>query len=191
VAGTIKMANFKIPTSGFIEFEQIPYLVEIFPSPIMQALKTVSHHVKDRNDLLRSSNQLKFHELFVPEKNIIEATIKGIKVKVSANDFMTWQLERASSETLLEVINKTDASVTEILDYEKEYKNNPDYDPENWLNIYNQEQRENGILYIDRLRTDASKLFYDEVARAILDKNYGMVGTKSRNRVYRKFLSIH
>jgi hypothetical protein len=73
------------------------------------------------------------------------------------------------------VINKTEASVTEILDYEKEYKNNPDYDPENWLNIYNQEQRENGILYIDRLRTDASKLFYDEVARAILDKNYGMV----------------
>ena len=169
------MANVKIPKTGHVEFHSIPYLVEIFPSPILKALKTLPYEVTDKNDLIRSSNHFGFNEFFFSEEESVLATIEGKEEQVSTNDFLLWQLERMSSEGLYKLINKVGAKVTNILDFEAEFKMDADYSPEDWMNSYNDEFLEKGIDYIDRLKAAAAEEFYSIIIESLLDNNYGIV----------------
>jgi hypothetical protein len=99
------------------------------------------------------------------------------QAQVSA--FLRWQLERVSEETLWQLISKTDASVTELLDSDAEYEKDSDYDPENWLSVYAKDEYPGkAVAYIRRLREEVADEFYKVVVAAILDERYGLLNTE-------------
>ena len=80
--------------------------------------------------------------------------------------------------TIYHLINKTNASVDNILDFDTEYNKDEDYCPDIWLNVYESEQYlEKGLAYIERLKLEVPDKFYKALINSILDENYGLLNS--------------
>lgn len=84
--------------SSGIQFSSVPYLVEIFPSPLPEEAN--GEPIESAQDLLMTSMDHGFSEIFIPASETVSATVDGKKVQIKRNDFLAWQLVRASAPTL-------------------------------------------------------------------------------------------
>ena len=152
------------------------HLIEIFPSPLPDSNE--DQEITCESDLFRASSNYGFDELYLNDSDIIRGESEGKDHQFTLNDFVQWQLERMQAITIYHLINKTNASVDNILDFDTEYNKDEDYCPDNWLNVYESEQYlEKGLAYIERLKLEAPDKFYKALINSILDENYGLLNS--------------
>lgn len=158
-----------------VQFQQVDYLIEIFPSPIPKVISNVE--IKTEGDLLRMSSHEGYDELFFPDSDFITGESKGVLLKLSRSDFLRWQLERFSNQTLYHLLNKTDCQITHLMDEDAEYEKDPDYHPEGWLDpSYNEEGYfEKGLNFIERVKKEVTDDFYKSVINSMIDPNCGLL----------------
>lgn len=153
------------------------HVVEFFPAPLPEDLD--GEEVTTESDLFRASHVNGYDEIFLAEGDAIHGEREGKKYTFPIEDFLRWQLERVNAETLWQLISKTDASVTEILDGDAEYDKDPDYYPEGWLNYHAREEHPGkGLAYIERLRKEVPDEFYAVVIESMLDETYGVLNSE-------------
>lgn len=153
------------------------HVIEFFPAPLPEDLD--GEEVTSESDLFRASHVNGFDEIFLAEGDTIQGECEGKKYKFAIEEFLRWQLERVNAETLWQLISKTDASVTEILDGDAEYDKDPDYHPEGWLNYHAREEHPGkGLAYIERLRKEVPDEFYAAVIESMLDETYGVLNSE-------------
>ena len=152
----------------------ISHLIEIFPSPLPDSNE--DQEITCESDLFRASSNYGFDELYLNDSDIVRGESEGKDHQFTLNDFVQWQLERMQAITIYHLINKTNASVDNILDFDTEYNKDEDYCPDIWLNVYESEQYlEKGLAYIERLKLEAPDKFYKALINSILDENYGLL----------------
>ncbi len=152
------------------------HLVEIFPSPLPDSID--ENPIDSEDDLFRASSSAGFDELYLIDSDVVQGTCKNKQYEFSISDFLRWQLERMQAITLYHLINKTSASVDNILDADAEYEKDEEYYPESWLNVYESEEYlEKGLAYIERLRKEVADDFYESLTNAILDEDYGLLNS--------------
>ena len=155
----------------------VSHLIEIFPSP----LPKFNEHEKEicsEVDLFRMSGHttLGCQELFLNNSYVVMGESEGKLYKFSLRDFIEWQLKRMNTLTIYHLIGKTEASVENILDSDVEYKKDPDYYPEDWLNVYQSEKYlDKGLSYIERLKKEVASAFYKVLIDAILNDACGLL----------------
>ena len=110
------------------------HLIEIFPSPLPDSNE--DQEITCESDLFRASSNYGFDELYLNDSDIIRGESEGKDHQFTLNDFVQWQLERMQAITIYHLINKTNASVDNILDFDTEYNKDEDYCPDIWLNVY-------------------------------------------------------
>ena len=150
------------------------HVVEFFSPPLPTSIDTLD--IATEADLFRLSHLSGYDEIFISQGKTIEGECAGKRYTFAIEDFLRWQLERVNEDTLWQLINKTDASVTEILDNEAEYERDPDYYPEGWLNVYAKDEYPGRALaYIKRLREEVPDQFYGVLIESMLDEHYGLL----------------
>ena len=150
------------------------HLIEIFPAPLPESFD--ENPVSSEADLFRMSISEGFNELYLNDSDIVYGECQGKEYQFALTDFVRWQLERMEPLTIFYLINKTDASVDNILDFDTEYEKNEDYYPEGWLNAYeSKEYLDKGLAYIQRLRKEVPDEFYKTLTDAILNEDYGLL----------------
>jgi hypothetical protein len=153
------------------------HVVEFFSAPLPEDLD--GEDVSTEADLFRASHVNGYNEIFLAEGKTINGECEGKKCQFAIEDFLRWQLERVNEETLWQLISKTDAAVTEILDGDAEYEKDPDYNPEGWLNFYARDEYPGKAeAYIKRLRQEAPDEFYGALIESMLDDRYGLLNTE-------------
>ncbi len=153
------------------------HLVEFFSAPLPDELEG-GGKISSEADLFRSGCQLGFGELFLTDDKDVVGVCEGQKYRFSIEDFLRWQLELLDEDTLWQVIGKTDAPVSEILDRNVEIEKNPDYYPDDWLNFYyRNEYPGKGLALVKRMRQEAPDKFYGTLIESILDENVGLLNT--------------
>jgi len=153
------------------------HVVEFFPAPLPDELSGIA--VSTEADLFRASHVNGYDELFLVRSQTIVGKCEEKTYEFSIEDFLRWQLERMNEETLWMLISKTEAAVTEILDFDIEYDKDPDYYPEGWLNIYAQDEYlGKAVGYIKRLRQEAPNEFYAALISSVLDDGCGVLNTQ-------------
>lgn len=158
-----------------LQFHSIENVIEIFPFPIPSEINDVQ--IEDESELFRMSAHEGFEELYVPSNEIISAESEGKTHKITREEFLRWQLERMSSKTIYQLISKTSANLTEILDSDAEYDKDNSYDPESWLNPYDTEDGnyEKGLKFIERLKNESPDEFYKILIDSIIDPDFGVL----------------
>ena len=158
-----------------VQFQQVDYLIEIFPSPIPKVISNVE--IKTEGDLLRMSSHEGYDELFFPDSDFITGESKGVLLKLSRTDFLRWQLERFSNQTLYHLLNKTDCQITQLMDEDAEYEKDPDYHPEGWLDpAYDEDGYfEKGLNFIERVKKEVTDDFYKTLINSMIDPNCGLL----------------
>ena len=153
------------------------HVVEFFPAPLLEDIEGES--IASESDLFRASHINGFDEIYLASGKTISGECEGKKCQFAIEDFLRWQLERVNDETLWQLISKTDAAVTEILDGDAEYEKDPDYNPEGWLNFYAREEYPGkAVSYIKRLREEVPDEFYAALIESMLDESYGVLNTE-------------
>ena len=150
------------------------HLIEIFPAPLPDSFD--ENPVRTETDLFRMSIFEGFNELYLNDSDIVYGECQGKGYQFALTDFVRWQLERMEPLTIFYLINKTDASVDNILDFDAEYEKDEDYYPEGWLNAYeSKEYLVKGLAYIQRLKKEVPDEFYKTLTDAILNEDYGLL----------------
>jgi len=163
------------------------YMVEIFNPPLMSECPDGTE-IDTAWDLIRMSTHEGFNELFLTNSEVVNGESNGKQLKFSRDDFLRWQLERFSGETLYHLAAKTEARIAsscntdfepveKLLNYDDEIEKDPDYDPDEWLNENNadSENRQKGLALIERLRKEKPNEFYKLIINGILDKQVGVL----------------
>lgn len=159
-----------------IEFDYVTSVFEIFPSPLPNQINRDGdmQDIEDATDLFRTSMHLGFDELYLPDREVVTAKSGGDDVSFSATDFVRWQLERFRTETLYYLINKVNFSVDEFMDADEEYERDNEYDPEGWLSEYQENNKEQGLALIEKMRQEKADGFYNALALGIVDEENGL-----------------
>lgn len=155
-----------------VQFHDISYVVEIFPSP--PPMEIDDREIESADNLFRSSGILGFNELFIPATDEVEAESDGEKLVFSREEFLKWQLQRFNHQTIYYIINKIEANFSEIFDWDEESEKDEDYDPDSWLNEYDNDSFHKGIDFIQRLIKEAPEEFYGKLIDGILDEDDGL-----------------
>ncbi|MEY4567867.1 MAG: hypothetical protein RLY14_2837 [Planctomycetota bacterium] len=158
-----------------VEFRDLQYVVEIFPSPL--PLEYDGEIVSDANDLLLTSEAYGFSEIFFPNTEKVWGVIDGKKVQFKREDFLAWQLLRATPATLYHLANKTCLDLQEMLDFDEEFAKNNSYDPDAWLNPYQAtgESYANGLELVEKLRIKKPAQLISLLVSAMIDPNSGVL----------------
>lgn len=171
--------------SKVIHFHGVSHLVELFPAPIPDVIDTENgaYQIEDASDLMQMSHWLGTTELYIPAGETVTAKTEDLELEITATEFVKLQLKKATLETLYYIINKTETApeIVEILDVEAEYENDKNYYPEGWLNEYNIESIENGLLYLARLKQEESDSLFQIIARGCLNPYTGLKGWLEEN----------
>jgi hypothetical protein len=153
------------------------HLVEFFPAPLPEEID--GDTVFTESDLLRASNASGYDEFFLVNTQTIDGECDRKIYQFPVSEFIRWQLERINGKTLWQLISKTTALVTELLDSDAEYERDPNYDPESWLNVYAEDEYPGAaVAYIRRLREEVPDKFYEILAKSIVDDRYGLLNTE-------------
>ena len=154
------------------------YMIEIFNAPLM---------TDDSNgvvfntawDLFRMSMHEGFDELFLTNSDLVIGESNEKHLQFSRDDFLRWQLERFSAETLYHLAAKTDVLIasSDDEDFEDKCEKDPDYDPEAWLNenIQDASNKQKGLNLIEEIRKEKPDEFYKLMIDGILDKHVGLL----------------
>lgn len=154
----------------------VSHMVEFFPAPIPERMDDLT--IEKETDLFRMSHIFGYDEIFLNEGYWVYAECEGERYRFPINEFLRWQLERVNAETIWQLISKTDALVSDILDDESEYEKDPEYNPEAWLDIYARDEVPGkGVAFIQRLRSEAPDRFYSALVESLLDKQFGLLNT--------------
>lgn len=171
------MEMIKDHIANGVEFNYLTSVFEIFPSPLPLQINQDGdmQDIEDATDLFRTSMHLGFDELYLPDREVVTVKSGGDDVSFSATDFVRWQLERFSAETLYYLINKIDFSVDDFMDADEEYERDNDYYPDGWLSEYEDDSKAEGLKLIERMRAEKSDDFYSALISGILDEEYGLL----------------
>lgn len=154
----------------------VSHLIEIFPTPLPKFFDEYEKEICSEVDLFRMSHQAGFNELFLNNSDVVMGESDGKLCKFSLRDFIEWQLKRMNTLTIYHLIGKTEAHVDNILDWDVEYKKDSDYNPEDWLNVYQSEKYlDKGLSYIERLKKEVASAFYKVLIDAILNDACGLL----------------
>lgn len=155
---------------------RVSHLIEIFPSPLPESFD--ENPINSAYDLFRTSTAEGFNEFYLNDSEVVFGECQDKELEFSLTDFIQWQLERMQPITIYHLINKTDASVQNILDGEAEYEKDENYNPDSWLNAYESEEYlQKGLTYIERLKQEVPDQFYKALTNAILDQDFGLLNT--------------
>lgn len=150
------------------------HLIEFFSVPLPSNLDETK--LLTSQDLFRISNHVGYHEIYLANSPTIEGKSEANVYTFSMQDFLRWQLERVNEDTLWQLISKTGAAVTEILELDIELDKDPDYDPVSWLSPYMEDEYSGKALtYIARLRRERPEAFYAVLTESILDPQFGVL----------------
>lgn len=153
---------------------QATHLIELFPAPLPEELDELE--IETESDLFRASHLGGYDEIFIADGETIDGECEGETYQFAIEDFLRWQLERVNEDTLCQLIDKTDASVCEILDGDAEYDKDPEYNPEDWLNYYLKDDHPGkAVAYIKRLREEVPDEFYGELIQSLRDESFGLL----------------
>lgn len=158
-----------------IQFEALPCLVEMFPAPLPEEVN--DERVDDIFDLTMTSAHFGFDEIFVPKKKTVTGQMGGKVMEFKTEDFLAWQLIRASARTLYFLGSKTDAMLYRLLDLDAEYEKDESYDPEDWLYPYGktEEALQPGLDFVERLRRERPQELIACLVESILDEDFGVL----------------
>jgi transcriptional regulator with XRE-family HTH domain len=161
-----------------VYFHGVSHLVELFPAPIPTVIETENGEceIEGASDLMQMSHWFGTTELYLPSGPTVTAKTEDEELEISAEDFIRFQLEKATPETLYYIINKTDADpdVAEILDGDAEYEKDENYDPETWLIEYDEDSLEDGVAFVARLKREEPDALFEILANCCLDADTGL-----------------
>ncbi len=158
-----------------MQFDAVPYVIEMFPAPLPDEVN--EEPVNNIFDLTMTSAHFGFDEIFVPRKKTVTGRMGDQAVEFKTEDFLAWQLMRASARTLYFLGSKTDAMLYRLLDFDEEYEKNENYDPEDWLYPYGKTEQElqPGFDFVERLRREKPQELVDCLVGSILDEDFGVL----------------
>ncbi len=129
-----------------------------------------------------------FDTLFLTYSDVVRGESEGKQLKFARDDFLRWQLERFSAETLYHLAAKTDARIAsscntdfepaeKLLDFDEECERDPEFDPDEWLNenIQDEDNKQKGLELIKRLRNEKPDEFYKLLIDGILGEHTGLL----------------
>jgi len=169
-----KSANLEKLSENGIKFNQIDFVVEIFPAPLPEEISDME--IETESDLFRMSAHEGYYELYVPSDEKVSGESEDKTYEFKRFDFLKWQLIRCNNETIYHLMNKTGFYLPDILDPDEEYEKDNDYDPDSWLNSTESdtENFSKGIALIQRLKDEHAEIFYTKLIEALLDPDYGV-----------------
>lgn len=154
------------------------YMVEIFNAPLMSD-DSNGADIETAWDLFRMSAHEGFDELFLTNSDLVNGESNGKHLQFSRDDFLRWQLERFSAESLYHLAAKTDVHIasSDDDDFEEKYEKDPEYNPDEWLNENNsdQENKQKGLNLIEQIRKEKPDEFYQLLIDGILDEHVGLL----------------
>lgn len=161
------------------------YFVEIFDAPL-PAEDSYGSEIETASDLFRMSEG--FDELFLTKFDVVRGESKGKQLLFSRENFLRWQLERFSAVTLYHLAAKTDARIAsscntdyepeeKLLDFDTESELDPEFNPDDWLNenILDDNNKQNGLALVERLRNEKPDKFYKLIIDGILSEDSGLL----------------
>lgn len=154
----------------------VSHMVEFFPAPIPERMDDLT--IEKETDLFRMSHIFGYDEIFLNEGYWVYAECEGRRYRFPISEFLRWQLERINAETIWQIISKTDALVSDLLDEDSEYEKDPEYNPEAWLDIYARDEFPGrGVAFIQHLRSEIPDRFYSALIESLLDERFGVLNT--------------
>lgn len=169
------MAILSLKNANEFQLFGVSAVFELFPSPILDNLKTTELDINEPDDLLQASLQFGFKPLYISKDKHIEAIVDGKKGQVKNYDFLKWQISNLKSSQLYEPINKTETEFEFLANEKEELLRDPDYAPSEWLCDAYKAHRQNGIGLIDRIRSENAEQFETTVADSFLDGDIGLL----------------
>jgi hypothetical protein len=153
---------------------RVTHVIELFPAPLPTSTDELS--LDTGMDIFDQSPKFGFDELYLVAGKTVQGESQGQHCTVPIEKFLRWQLERMSPKTLWHLVDKVQAHVIGILDFYSECERDPDYSPEDWLDVYEEDQFPGkGVEYIERLVNEQPQQFFDILTDAILDDSYGLL----------------
>jgi len=156
-----------------LQFERISHFVELFTQPISEILN--NGEISDADDLLRTSGELGFFELYIHDEEFVTATFDGREINFPTYDFIKFQLQTLPSYFLYYLINKVMLSTDDILGTGT-YKNlSVDDEPALIFSDYAAENMDQAVLLLDEIRNLENTIIYDQLAAEILSNQSGLL----------------
>lgn len=153
---------------------RVTHVIELFPAPLPTSADELN--LDTGMDLFDQSPKFGFDELYLVAGKTVQGESQGQHCSVPIEEFLRWQLERMGPKTLWHLADKVQAHVIDILDFDSEYELDSDYSPEDWLDVYEEDQFPGkGVEYIERLVSEQPQQFFDILTDAILDDLYGLL----------------
>lgn len=113
-------------SNDLLAFEPTTLLVETFPCPL-PIKDALGKSIKSKKDLLMTST-CSYTEIYLPRSISINATLNGKRIYFTRDEFLSWQLLRASAETLWHLALKTDVHLENLFPYDNEISEDEFYD---------------------------------------------------------------
>lgn len=163
--------------SDGIEFEAVPYVLELFPAPL--PTEVFGQPIDAILDLSMTSGHFGFSEVFLPDITTCEtinACVAGNKISFTIVEFISWQLCRASAKTLFWLNSKTEAGVDKLLDHGSKAAGDGSCYPEDLLYPYGKStvDLQHGYAVIERLFQEKQSELVDTLVTAMLDEQTGV-----------------
>ena len=131
----------------------ISYVVDIFPSPILEHLKNSELKFQRKDQIILGSLQFGWRPLFIHHTDKISAVIDGQEGSIDNRDLLAWQIDRLKSEQIYHLINKSPVDLEDIFDIDAERESDTDYSPSDWLSNSYPEYMGKALSLIDRMRS--------------------------------------
>lgn len=153
---------------------RVTHVIELFPAPLPTS--TDKLRLDTGIHFFDQSPKFGFDVLYLVARKTVQGESQGQRCSMSIDKFLRWQLERMGPKTLWHLADKVQAHVIGILDFYSECERDPDYSPEEWINVYAEDQFPGkGVEYIERLVCEQPQQFFDILTDAILDDLYGLL----------------
>jgi hypothetical protein len=152
----------------------VTHVIELFPPPLPTSIDDLS--LETGMDLFGHSPKFGFDELYLAAGKTVQGESQGDHCSVPIEEFLRWQLERMGPKTLWHLVDKVQANVIDILNFNSECERDPDYSPAEWLDVDEEGQFPGkGVEYIERLVNEQPQQFFEILTDAILDDRCGLL----------------
>ncbi|MBT3602858.1 MAG: hypothetical protein HN521_07310, partial [Candidatus Latescibacteria bacterium] len=172
-------------------FHGVDLVFELFSAPIPEEINGTK--IKESYDLFQMSrHQMGGLLFFFPTEDTVEVDCDGIEEIVRRDDFIDYQLLTLPTSDLYYLLDKIDFDGEAFFDIEIENEKDEYYDPITWLSPIETSSKEQGIEFIERMRTEDPDRFCGAVREGMYCEYNGVtrwwettIGDNFRERVSR------
>lgn len=149
---------------------KIDCVAEVFPNPLSY-VDDCGHTISNFGDILFSSYQFGFGEIFIPSNEEITGFVGKEEISISRRDFLAWQISRSTEiKVIYHLLNEFEAYSLGVLE---------SYDPESWMCPYgvSEEEYDTGLDSIRHMLNQHPEELIDTLIEIILDENTGLLSS--------------